>query len=41
MLQHSSFFFQNALNLMHISEMEETIEKMSFICEITAFQVVA
>ena len=35
------FFFQNVLNLMHISEMQETIQKMSFVFEVMAFQVVA
>ena len=35
------FFFQNVLNLMHISEMQETIQKMSFVFELMALQVVA
>ena len=35
------FFFQNVLNLMHISEMPETIQKMSFVFEVMALQVVA
>ena len=35
------FFFQNVLNLMHISEMQEIIQKMSFVFEVMALQVVA
>ena len=35
------FFFQNVLNLMHISELQETIQKMSFIFEVMALQVFA
>ena len=35
------FFFQNVLNLMHISEMQATIQKMSFVFEVMALQVVA
>ena len=35
------FFFQNVLYLMHISEMQETIQKMSFVFELMALQVVA
>ena len=31
------FFFQNVLNLMHISEMQETIQKMSFVFEVWRF----
>ena len=35
------FFFENALNFMHISEMQQKIQKKSFASEIKAFEIVA
>ena len=35
------YFFQNVLNLMHISEMQEKIQKKSFVFGIMAVQDVA
>ena len=35
------FFFENALNFMHISEMQQKIQKKSFASEIMAFEIVA
>ena len=35
------FFFENALNFMHISEMQQKIRKMSFASEIIAFEIVS
>ena len=35
------FFFQNVLNLMHISEMQEKIQKKSFVFQVMAVQDVA
>ena len=35
------FFFQNLLNLMHVPEMQEKLEKMSFVFEIIVPQVLA
>ena len=35
------FFFENALNFMHISEMQQKIQKKTFASEIMAFEIVA
>ena len=35
------FFFETALNFMHISEMQKKIQKRSFASEIVAFEIVA
>ena len=35
------FFFENALNFMHISEMQQKIQKNSFASEKMAFEIVA
>ena len=35
------FFFENALNFMHISEMQQKIRKMSFAYEIMAFEIIS
>ena len=35
------FFFQNVLNLMHISEIQLKIQQESFVFAIMAFQIVA
>ena len=35
------FFFENALNFMYISEMQEKIQKKYFASEIMAFEIVA
>ena len=35
------FFFENALNFMHISEMQQKIQKLSFASEIMAFKIVS
>ena len=35
------FFFENALNFMHISEMQQKIQKKFFASEIVAFEIVA
>ena len=36
-----SFFFENALNLMQIPEMQLKIQKKSYVFEIMAFKIVA
>ena len=35
------FFFENALNFTHISEMQEKVQKKSFASEKMAFEIVA
>ena len=35
------FFLKNALNFIHISEMQQKIQKKSFVSEIMAFEIVA
>ena len=35
------FFFENALNFMHISEMQQKIQKKSFASEKIAFKIVS
>ena len=35
------FFFENALNFMHISEMQQKIQKLAFASEIMAFKIVS
>ena len=35
------FFFENALNFMHISEMQQKIQRKFFASELMAFEIVA
>ena len=35
------FFFENALNFMHISEIQQKIRKMFFAYEIMAFEIIS